>query len=64
MFSLTFKDNSRDINYTSATSKDVTYNITNNVSVSAGALIGDNVSMERLANTLVPYIEKALKKRT
>lgn len=55
-----YTDKSREINFSAASTKDITYAVTNNVSLSAGALIGmDSVGMQKLATALVPHIEKA-----
>jgi hypothetical protein len=57
-----FSDSSKEINYQSASSKEVTYINNYTTQLNAGALIGDGVSMERLAKTLAPHIDKALKR--
>ena len=60
-----YTDKSRDINFTSASTKDITYSIVNNVSLNAGALIGMNSSaMGQLARELQPYIVKAFKENS
>jgi hypothetical protein len=62
MFSTDFSSSPTDISYSSPTSKSTTYNITQSISLNAGALIGDNVSMERLAKALTPILKKELHK--
>ena len=57
-----FTDKTKDITYNASSSKETIYNITQNLSVSAGAVIGDGVSLDKLAKTLAPYLSKELKK--
>jgi hypothetical protein len=60
MFDTEFTDNKTT--YTASSSKDITYNISQTVTLTAGALIGDNVSMKRLANELAPHLKSIMTK--
>jgi hypothetical protein len=60
MFDTEFTDNKTT--YTASSSKDITYNISQTINLTAGALIGDNVSMKRLANELAPHLKSIMTK--
>ena len=55
-------DKTKDIQYSSSSSKDVTYNITQNLSINAGTIVADSVSIDKFASAIAPAIKKAIDK--
>ena len=57
-----FTDKTKDVQYSASSSKDITYNITQNLTLSAGSVIGDGVSLEKLAKVLAPMLKPEIAK--
>ena len=57
-----FTDKTKDVQYSASSSKDVTYNITQNLTLSAGNIIADGFDLAKLAKVLAPLLKPELKK--